>query len=181
MEYSEVSVLLVRCGLDVAVISLIVAAICFALKRTVLAERPRIAMLIAYAAGVIIYAVYKCIAEHDALFAFMNLVDVLESGLAIGTLATLICTALDKFVRGDGDGLEAIEALIDDLVPNEKLKECAKTLLAAIDEGADGLAAVLADILATYAEGTDEAEIVHAAEEICAALNGTDEEQTKTE
>ena len=181
MEYSEVSVLLVRCGLDVVVISLIVAAICFILKRTVLAERPRIVMLIAYAAGVLIYGVYICIAELDALYAFVNLVDVLESGLAIGTLATLICTALGKIISGESDGLKVIEALIDGIVPSEKLKECAKALLAAMDGDADGLAAVLAEILVSYTEDADDAEIEHTAEEICAALNGADEEQTKTE
>lgn len=181
MEYSEVSVLLVRYGLDVAVISLIVAAMSFVLKRTVLEERPRAVMLIAYAAGVLIYGVYICIAEGDALFAFMNFASVMERGLAIGTIATLICAALEKFTCGDGDGLDAIEALIDSLVPNEKLKECAKALLAAIREEAEELAAALAEILAAYAESADEAEIERAVQEICAAFEEADREKTTTE
>ena len=168
MEYSEFSSILVRYGLDVAVISLVVAAACFILKRTVLKERYNIAVLIAYAAGAVIYAVYKSIAESDAMFALVNLTEVLERALAIGTLANLICTALEKFTGGDG-GLEAIAELISGLVTEEKLKECAKALLAAIDGGAEALAAILAQ----YAENADEEEIESVAENICEAYGQT--------
>lgn len=182
MEYSEVSALLVRYGFDVALISLIVAALGFVLKRTMLKERQRIVMLITYATGVVIYAVYKCIAERDALFAFVNFVEVFERGLAIGTFATLITTALIKFTSGgNSDSLGVIEALIDGIVPGEKLKECAKAILAAIDEDAESLAAILAGILTSYAEDADEADIECAAEEICAAFKYSDEEQSTTE
>ena len=174
--------MLVRYGLDVVVISLIVSALSFVLKRTVLKERLRMVTLIAYAAGMVIYAVYISIAEGDALFAFKNFANVLERGLAIGTLAALICAGLEKFAfGGDGNALIVIEALIDKLVPCEKLEECAKALLAAVKDGAENLAAILAEILAAYAEGADGAAIECAAENICAAFEDTDEEENTTE
>lgn len=158
-----------RCGLDVAVISLAVAAMSFALKRTVLADRPRLAMLVTYAAGVLVYAVYISIAECDALFAFKNFAAVLERGLAIGTLAMLICAAIERFTGG-GDGLTSVEQLIERLVPEQDVEECARKLLAAISEGTDGLSLRLAEIIAAYADGADADEVNAAAERICAAF-----------
>lgn len=157
-----------RCGLDVAIISLAVAAMSFALKRTMLADKPRLAMLVTYAAGVLVYAVYISIAECDALFAFKNFAAVLERGLAIGTLAMLICAAIERFTGGDG--LTSVEQLIERLVPEQDVEECARKLLAAMGEGTDGLSLRIAEIIAAYADGTDADEVNAAAERICAAF-----------
>lgn len=133
MELCEI---FARYGLDVILITVANAAIYLLSRKTVLKNKPKLATVLAYVVGGLIFAVYKSIAEQDALFAFENISAVTERGLCIGTLTMLLSAAADKFSGGGGaaTGADAISGMLEGVVAEDKTAECAEEILSAAEK-----------------------------------------------
>ena len=133
MELCEI---FARYGLDVIAITIANTAVYLLSKRTVLKNKPRVATVLAYVLGGIIYAVYKSIAEGYALFALENLTAVTERGLCIGTLTMLLSAAADKF-NGGGGASAAVSAVIqalDGVVDEQNARGLAEEIISAAEK-----------------------------------------------
>ncbi len=110
-------------GVDVILLAAVTAALCEALKRTVLKDNARAVMLIAYGAGIIFYSVYACVHEMSAAYLLQNFAAVCERGLSVGTLALLICAGVDKFLGGGTNGADGGEPTEDSGEETEKTEQ----------------------------------------------------------
>ena len=132
MELCEI---FARYGLDVILITVANAAIYLLSRKTVLKNKPKLATVLTYVVGGLIFAVYKSIAEQDALFAFENISAVTERGLCIGTLTMLLSAAADKFSGGGAATCaDAISGMLEGVVAEDKAAECAEEILSAAEK-----------------------------------------------
>ena len=168
MELCEV---FAHCGLDVVAIAAI-AAVCIALKRTVLKGKPRASTALAYILGAAIYAVYASANRCDALYIFEELSEVVQKGVTIGTATMVICAAADRFNGGSSSGAKgAIAQMLEGVVGTGAEEGCAAQICSAAESlRGEELAAEVRRIVSENGGSEDDALcslIAAAAEKLC--------------
>lgn len=153
-------------GLDVILLGVLCAALTQIVKKFILKKAPKkIFTFMPFAFGIIFYAAYGCIANLNVRFLLDEYVSIIEHGLSVGGVSTLLYVLYEQFIRVK-DGLTAtqrvIATLIDGYVPDERLENVAKQVAEAIEKDVTGEGAKrAAEILGENAqEGVDEKQIV---------------------
>lgn len=169
MELCEV---FAHCGLDVVAIAAINAAVCIALKRTVLKGKPRASTALAYILGAAIYAVYASANRCDALYIFEELSEVVQKGVTIGTATMVICAAADRFNGGSSSGAKgAVAQMLEGMVGAGAEEDCAAQICSAAESlRGEELAAEVRRIVGENGGSEDDALcalIAAAAEKLC--------------
>ena len=160
MDFNEIIALY---GIDVVLLTIANAALNELLRRTVLKGKSKAVTAVAYAAGIVMYIIYKSIYVMDAMYAFENLASVLEHGISIGTLTMLVCSLIDRFFGG-GTAATATDTIVWILkrwVKSGSEKECANKILG-LYKAVEGeqFKSVAADVVREYAKsGVSESQI----------------------
>lgn len=160
MDFNEIIALY---GIDVVLLTIANAALNELLRRTVLKGKSKAVTAVAYAAGIVMYIIYKSIYVMDAMYAFENLASVLEHGISIGTLTMLVCSLIDRFFGG-GTAATATDTIVWILkrwVKSGSEKECANKILG-LYKAVEGeqFKSAAADVVREYAKsGVSESQI----------------------
>ncbi len=160
MDFNEIIALY---GIDVVLLTIANAALSELLRRTVLKGKSKAVTAMAYAAGIVMYIIYKSIYVMDAMYAFENLASVLEHGISIGTLTMLVCSLIDRFFGG-GTAATATDTIVWILkrwVKSGSEKECANKILG-LYKAVEGeqFKSAAADVVREYAKsGVSESQI----------------------
>ena len=160
MDFNEIIALY---GIDVVLLTIANAALSELLRRTVLKGKSKAVTAVAYAAGIVMYIIYKSIYVMDAMYAFENLASVLEHGISIGTLTMLVCSLIDRFFGG-GTAATATDTIVWILkrwVKSGSEKECANKILG-LYKAVEGeqVKSAAADVVREYAKsGVSESQI----------------------
>ena len=160
MDFNEIIALY---GIDVVLLTIANAALSELLRRTVFKGKTKAITAVAYAAGIVMYIIYKSIYVMDAMYAFENLASVLEHGISIGTLTMLVCSLIDRFFGG-GTAATATDTIVWILkrwVKSGSEKECANKILG-LYKAVEGeqFKSAAADVVREYAKsGVSESQI----------------------
>ena len=107
--------------------------------------------------GTLFYAVYAAIKNLNFEYLFEEYVSILEHGLSVGAVATLLYVLYEQFVRDKKTASAAegvISTLIEGYVPKANLDKVAAAIAEAIEKDVTGNGANrAAEILTANAEG----------------------------
>ena len=152
-------------GLDIIALAVATCAAVQIVKLTLLKRvRKKIVTFLPLLFGTLFYAVYAAILHLNAAWVILNYVTVLEHGLSVGALSTLIYVWYEQFVR-DKKYVSAtqgiIATLIEGYVPSERIESTAQAICEAIERDVTGNGASrIAEILsAGDLEGVSESDI----------------------
>ena len=143
-------------GVDVALLALATAILTQVLKITILKKvQKKILTFLPFTLGTLFYAVYAAVRNMSVGYLLQNYAEILEHGLAIGSLATLLYVLYEQFIRkknGLSETEQVVSALIAGFVPDESLEKVAKDVTEAILKDVTGNGAKLCgEIIATNA------------------------------
>ncbi len=142
MSIVEIIDVFVFYGMDVITLACVSAILVQILKVTLLKNiQKKLITFLPFVIGTVLYGIYRGIYEWNAYFVLQNYVDVLEHGIAIGSLATLIYVLYEQFIRGEsGSNIaeEVIASLIEGYVAEEKIAKTAKLIADAISRDVSG-------------------------------------------
>lgn len=152
-------------GVDAIALAVGTALVVQLFKRTVLkGVQKKLMTFLPFCVGTLLYAAYAAVRALDFFILFENYTDILEHGVSVGSLATLLYVLYEQFVRAKS-GLSAIEevikTLIEGYVPTESAEQVAKQIAAAIERDVTGSGAKrAAEILTENAdEGVTERDV----------------------
>lgn len=83
------------------------------------------------ALGILFYAVYAAIWHLDFFYVFNNFCAIIEGGISVGAVATLLYVIYEQFMRGQGPsdtGEAVVFSLIDGYVAAENALKVAKLI-----------------------------------------------------
>ncbi len=140
-------------GVDVVLLAALTAVVVQVCKLTFLKNVPKkFITFLPVILGVVFYAVYAAIWNLDFLYVFEHFGYIVEGGVSVGAVATLLYVFYEQFMRGQGPadtGEAVVFSLIDGYVETESAEETAKLiceiLLSDTDEGAEKTKAILTE------------------------------------
>lgn len=136
-------------GVDVALLALATAILTQVLKITILKKvQKKILTFLPFTFGTLLYAVYAAVRNMSAEYLLQNFAEILEHGLAIGSLATLLYVLYEQFIRkksGLSETEQVVSALIEGFVPDNSIEKVAKEVTDAILKDVTGNGAKLCE------------------------------------
>ena len=119
--------------------------------------RRKLLTFLPFVLGTVFYAAYAAVKNLSVIYLLEEYVTVLEHGISVGAVATLLYVLYEQFVR-DKKTVSAsqgiISALIEGYVPTDRVEEVAKLIANAIEKDVTGNGATrAAEILTDNAEG----------------------------
>ena len=136
-------------GVDVALLAIATAIITQVLKITLLKKvQKKIVTFLPFTLGTLLYAIYAAVRNLSAVYVVQNYAEILEHGLAIGSLATLLYVLYEQFIRkqsGLSETEQVVSALIEGFVPDESVEKVAKDLTDAFLKDVTGNGAKLCE------------------------------------
>lgn len=151
-------------GMDVIMLASLTAITVQIFKLTFLKKVKRKALtFLPFFLGTLFYAVYASLIRMDIKYLLTEYVEVLEHGISVGAIATLLYVMYEQFVR-DKKSVSAAEgviaALIEGYVPTENVEKVAALIAEAIEkdvtgDGAKRAAEILAENSGEEATETD--------------------------
>ncbi len=154
MSIIEIADLFVFYGLDVMLLAAATAVTVQLLKKTVMKNvQNKLYTFLPFVTGALYYAVYRGLCEMSFCHVLENYADILEHGMAVGSLATMIYVLYEQFVRqkkSSSAAEDVIGALIEGYVPDESRAKVAALIAAALSRdvsgsGADKTEAILSE------------------------------------
>jgi len=91
--------------------------------------------------GTLLYAAYACVRNLSFCYLVTNYVSVLEHGLSVGALSTLIYVCYEQFLREKGTTStteDVIATLIEGYVPTDEAEDIARQIAEAIEKDVTG-------------------------------------------
>lgn len=163
-------------GADVIMLAALTAFGVQILKLTLLKNvQKKLITFLPFALGTLLYAGYAAARNFSFYYLMEHYTDVIEHGVSVGSVATLVYVLYEQFVRKDS-GLSATErvvsTLIEGYVPSDIMQSVAKQIAAAVAKDVTGNGAKrAAEILAANsAEGVNERDLELLAKLIIEAL-----------
>lgn len=144
-------------GLDVMLLASATFALVQIFKLTFLKKvNKKLITFLPFLLGTLLYAAYAAARNLSLYYLIENYVSVLEHGLSVGAISTLIYVLYEQFVREKKNGLTATEnvifTLIEGYVPTDSVEKVAKLVSEAIERDVTGNgAARAAEIIAENA------------------------------
>lgn len=136
-------------GVDIALLALATAILTQVLKVTALKKvQKKIVTFIPFTLGTLLYAIYAGVRNLSASYVVQNYALILEHGLAIGSLATLMYVLYEQFIRkknGLSQTEQVVSALIEGFVPDSSVEKVAKDVTDAILKDVTGNGAKLCE------------------------------------
>ncbi len=146
-------------GVDVLLLALGVTLVCSLLKKTVLKNIPKKALVfLPFLLGLVFFAVYRAIVTLSASPFTTQLGETFEGGFACGCASTLYYVVYEQFIRGKN--VNPVYPLLEGFVPERKRKEAADALYALADKTEEELPALVRETLAHYCETPTEEEML---------------------
>ena len=129
-------------GLDVVLLALLTTVTVQICKITFLKKiKKKLVTFLPFTFGVIFYAAYAALKNWSLAYLLTEYVSVLEHGVSVGSVATLLYVLYEQFVR-DKTATSATEgvisSLIEGFVPTEKIESVAKAIAEAIQRDVTG-------------------------------------------
>lgn len=144
-------------GLDVVLLAVLTAVTVQICKVTFLKKvKKKLLTFLPFTVGVVFYAAYAALRNWDISYLLREYISVLEHGVSVGSVATLLYVLYEQFVR-DKNVTSATEGvistLIEGFVPTDKVESVAKEIAEAIERDVTGNgAAKAAEILSENSE-----------------------------
>lgn len=135
-------------GLDVALLAVLTAITVQICKVTFLKKaQKKLITFLPFTVGAIYYAVYAALVNWSLSYLLTEYVSVLEHGVSVGSVATLLYVLYEQFVRAKkspsiSEGI--ISTLIEGYVPTDKIESVAKKIAEAIERDVTGNGALRA-------------------------------------
>lgn len=129
-------------GLDVVLLAFLTAIVVQICKVTFLKKmKKKLLTFLPFTVGVIFYAVYAALKNWSLSYLLTEYVSVLEHGVSVGSVATLLYVLYEQFVRektyvSATEGV--ISTLIEGFVPTDKIESVAKEIAQAIERDVTG-------------------------------------------
>ena len=142
-------------GIDVILLAAATAGLTQLIKKFLFKRLPKkLVTFLPFIIGSFLYAVYASVKNLDPLFFLTNYVSVLEHGISVGAVSTLVYVLYEQFVR-EKNNLNATEKIISTLIegyiPERNVEEAAKAVAEAIEKDVTGNGADKTEkILLTY-------------------------------
>lgn len=129
-------------GIDVVLLASLTAICVQIFKKTFLKSiRKKLLTFLPFVLGTFFYAVYAVIRNLSFDILMTDYVSVLEHGVSVGTVATLLYVLYEQFVR-EKSNVSAVEGviatLIEGYVPDENTEKVAKLISEAIERDVTG-------------------------------------------
>ena len=129
-------------GLDVVLLALVTAITVQICKVTFLKKvKKKLLTFLPFTFGVIFYAAYAALKNWSLYYLLTEYISVLEHGISVGSVATLLYVLYEQFVR-DKSTVSATEGvistLIEGFVPTDKMEYVAKEIAEAIERDVTG-------------------------------------------
>lgn len=145
-------------GLDVALLAALTAATVQICKVTFLkGVRKKLLTFLPFTVGAVFYAVYAALKNWSVSCLLTDYVQIIEHGIAVGSVATLLYVLYEQFVREKktASATEGVIAtLIEGFVPTDRTESVAKQIAEAIERDVTGNGAVrTAEILTENSDG----------------------------
>lgn len=146
-------------GMDIILLAALTAATVQLFKVTFLKKvKRKIITFLPFILGTLFYAAYAALVRMDLKFLMTEYTQVLEHGISVGALATLLYVLYEQFVREKSSASPAegiIAALIEGYVPKDGVEKVAALIAEAIEKDVTGEGAKrAAQILAEHTEET---------------------------
>jgi hypothetical protein len=143
-------------GFDVIALAIATSAIVQIIKHIFKNCKKKIFTFLPFIVGGVIYAIYAALSHLSAAYIVNNITDILEHGLCVGSLSTVLYVWYEQFIR-EKDEVSTTEGviatLIEGYVPTNAVETTAKQIAAAIEKDVTGSGATKAlDILSSNAE-----------------------------
>lgn len=140
-------------GVDVVLLAALTAVIVQICKLTFLKNVPKkFITFLPVMLGIVFYAAYAAIWNIDFLYVFEHFGLIVEGGISVGAVATLLYVFYEQFIRGQGPsdtGEAVVFSLIDGYVETESAEKVAKMICEILsgdtDEGAERTKAILTE------------------------------------
>ncbi|MDE6667858.1 MAG: hypothetical protein K2K38_05875, partial [Clostridia bacterium] len=145
-------------GLDVVLLATLTAITVQICKVTFLKKmKKKLLTFLPFTVGIVFYAIYAALKNWSLSYLLTEYVSVIEHGISVGSVATLLYVLYEQFVR-DKSTTSATEGvistLIEGFVPTDKVESVAKEIAQAIERDVTGNgAARTSAILTENAEG----------------------------
>ena len=145
-------------GIDVVLLAAATAGITQLLKIFLFKKaKKKLVTFLPFMVGTLFYAVYAAVRNLSFFYLFEEYTSVLEHGISVGAVATLLYVMYEQFVR-EKSGLSATEkivsTLIDGYVPADSVEQAAKAVAEAIERDVTGNGAKRAEeIISEYCGG----------------------------
>lgn len=135
-------------GLDVVFLAFLTAVTVQICKITFLKKmRKKLLTFLPFAVGTIFYAAYAALKNWSLYYLLAEYASVLEHGVAVGSVATLLYVLYEQFVRDKKTSSATegvISTLIEGFVPTDKTERVAKEIAEAIERDVTGNGAIRA-------------------------------------
>lgn len=144
-------------GIDIMLLAILTTVLVQICKLTFLKRfRKKLITFLPFVVGTLFYAAYAALKNMSIYYLLDNYVSVLEHGLSVGAVATLLYVLYEQFVR-EKNKLSAtegvIKTLIEGYVPTNSVEKAAKLIAEAIEKDVTGSGAQRTqDILAEFTE-----------------------------
>lgn len=145
-------------GVDVILLAALTAAVTQGLKVSVFRKvKKKLLTFLPFGLGTLFYSVYACVRNLSIGLLLTDYVSLIEHGISVGAVATLIYVLHEQFVREKKcvpQTEQVIAALLDGYVPADSVEKAAKEVAEAIGRDVTGNGAARAEeIIAGYAGG----------------------------
>ena len=145
-------------GLDVVLLAILTAVTVQIFKITFLKNiKKKLLTFLPFTVGAIFYAVYAALKNWSLAYLLTEYVTVLEHGVSVGSVATLLYVLYEQFVREKTTSSATegvISTLIEGFVPTDKIESVAKQIAEAIERDVTGNGALkAAEILSDNSDG----------------------------
>lgn len=136
-------------GADIALLAAVTAILTQVLKITLLKKvQKKILTFLPFTLGTLLYAIYAAVRNLSAIYVVQNYVSVIEHGLSVGSLATLLYVLYEQFLRKKdtlSETEQVVSALIEGFVPDDCVEKVAKDVTDAILKDVTGNGAKLCE------------------------------------
>lgn len=129
-------------GLDVVLLAFLTAVTVQICKITFLKKMKRkLLTFLPFAVGIVFYAAYAALKNWSLYYLVTEYVSVLEHGVSVGSVATLLYVLYEQFIRDKtvSSATEGvISTLIEGFVPTDRTERVAKEIAGAIERDVTG-------------------------------------------
>lgn len=145
-------------GIDVLLLAALTALTVQICKVTFLKKiQKKLLTFLPFAIGTLFYAIYAALKNMSFYYVLEEYVAILEHGISVGAIATLLYVLYEQFVR-QSNGLSTAErvisTLIEGYVPSEEVRKVSALIAEAIEKDVTGCGAgKAAEILKAHIEG----------------------------
>lgn len=129
-------------GLDVVLLAVLTAVTVQICKMTFLKNfKKKLLTFLPFGVGIFFYAIYAALVNWSLSCLLTEYITVLEHGISVGSVATLLYVLYEQFVREKStvsatEGV--ISTLIEGYVPTDRVESVAKEIAAAIERDVTG-------------------------------------------